>query len=500
MSAGDLILAIDQGTTNTKALLVASDGRVLHQASAPNSVTYPRPGWAEQSATALFDGVLRVIAELMEKSGDTTGIAGIAISNQRESIIVWDRATGTPIGPCIIWQCRRSAPACEALRANGHASAIEQKTGLALDPLFPAAKIAWLLDNTDGARQRAQRGELRAGTVDSWLLWMLTGGAVHATDHSNASRTQLFNLETLKWDDELCGLFDVPGIMLAAVESSNATFGHLAAGMAGLPKGLPVLAMVGDSHAALFGHGVRTPGTVKATYGTGTSLMVLTPRRLHSQHGISSTIAWSLDGRVSYALEGNISVSGQAAAFMADLLGLGDAETLTRLAATVPDSNGVCFVPALVGLGAPYWRSDARGTITGMSLGTRPAHLARAALEAIAFQIADVYRAMEQDIGTPLGELRADGGASRNQSLLQFQADILGRPVAAAAAAEVSALGAAALAFSGLGVDLPGVPAADRALPSMDAEARDHHLGRWQAAVAQTLSSPKNTTRTGGTP
>ncbi|SEP74111.1 glycerol kinase [Devosia sp. YR412] len=488
MSSAGLVLAIDQGTTNTKALLVSADGRVQHQASAPNVVTYPQPSWAEQSATALVEGVRQVIAEVVAKANGAD-ILAVAISNQRESIVVWDAATGEPIGPCVIWQCRRSAPKCESLRDAGHAALIEGKTGLALDPLFPAGKIAWLLDNTPDARDRAERGELRVGTVDSWLLWNLTGGTVHATDHSNASRTQLFNTETLAWDEELAALFDVPLSMLADVRSSDSAFGHVADGAL---AGIPIHAMIGDSHAALFGHGVRTPGTVKATYGTGTSLMALTPERVLSSHGLSSTIAWSQDGKVAHALEGNISVSGQAAAFMAQMLGLTDAAALSALAESVGDSNGAAFVPALVGLGAPHWRSDARGTITGLSLGTTPAHLARAALEAIAFQVADVFSAMEQDMGAPMAELRADGGASRNDFLMQFQADILDRSVATAAAPEVSALGAAALAFAGLGIAMTPIPAAGQHDPAMSDSDRAAHLARWHGAIAQTLTTHNN--------
>lgn len=488
MSGPGLVLAIDQGTTNTKALLVSADGRVHHQASVPNHVTYPQSGWAEQSATALVEGVRQVIAEVVAKAGDA-GILAVAISNQRESIVVWDAQTGEPIGPCVIWQCRRSAPKCAELREAGHAGVIESKTGLALDPLFPAGKIAWLLDNVPGARERAERGELRCGTVDSWLLWTLTGGAVHATDHSNASRTQLFNTQSLEWDAELAGLFDVPLSLLPEVRSSDAEFGRIAGGDL---DGLPIHAMIGDSHAALYGHGVRAPGTVKATYGTGTSLMALVPERVLSQHGLSSTIAWSQGGRVAHALEGNISVSGQAAAFMAELLGIKDAAALSALAESVDDSNGAAFVPALVGLGAPYWRADARGTISGLSLGTKPAHLARAALEAIAFQVADVFSAMEQDMGAPMGELRADGGASRNGFLMQFQADILGRSVATAAAPEVSALGAAALAFAGLGIAMAPVPAAGRHDPAMNDSDRAAHRQRWRAAVTQTLTTDNN--------
>ncbi|GHA22067.1 glycerol kinase [Devosia pacifica] len=493
----ELILAIDQGTTNTKALLVDAAGQIRHQASVPNLVNYPQPGWAEQSATALFDGVRQVIAKVLDSAGGAT-IAGIGISNQRESVLVWNAQTGSPIGPVVVWQCRRSAPKCDALRASGHEDLIAAKTGLALDPLFPAAKIAWLLDNIPGAREQAERGDLRAGTVDSWLLWNLTGGTTHATDHSNAARTQLFNTETLSWDEELCALFEVPVAMLPEVKASETRFGVTAEGATALPAGTPVLAMIGDSHAALFGHGARQPGAVKATYGTGTSLMALTPSRLHSRNGISSTIAWSQKDTIQYALEGNISVSGQAAAFIAELLGLENAAALTALARTVPDSNGVAFVPALVGLGAPYWRSDARGTVTGMSLGTKPAHMARAALEAIAFQVADVYSAMQADMDSELGELRADGGASRNDLLMQFQADILSRPVAAAAAPEVSALGAAALAFSSLGHDLPAVAAAKHFTPQIKASFAQQHRQRWQIAVAQTLAGHPQEHETSG--
>jgi glycerol kinase len=485
MSA-DLILAIDQGTTNTKALLVDASGRVLQRASVPNAVSYPQPGWAEQSATTLVDGVKRVIAEVVASHGGADGIAGLAVSNQRESIVVWDAATGEPIGPCIIWQCRRSAPKCEALRAAGHAELIESRTGLALDPLFPAGKIAWLLDAVPGARQRAERGELRTGTVDSWLLWQLTGGAVHATDHSNASRTQLFDTGALRWDAELAGLFDVPLSLLPQVRVSDSEFGRTAGGATALPQGVPIRAMVGDSHAALFGHGVRAPGTVKATYGTGTSLMTLTPQRVRSGHGLSGTIAWSTSAGVVHALEGNISVSGQAAAFMAQLLGVADVAALAALAAE--DSNGVSFVPALVGLGAPYWRADARGTITGMSLGTEPRHLARAAIEAIAFQVADVFAAMQQDLGADLGELRADGGASQNALLMQFQSDLIGRPVSASTAPEVSALGAAALAFEGMGISVASPAPGARFEPKMENSARAGHLERWHAAMRQTLT------------
>ena len=485
-----LILAIDQGTTNTKALAVDQDGHVVAQASAPMSVAYPRPGWAEQSALDIWRSVQQVIAEVVPATGPR--FDAIAISNQRETIVAWDSATGAPLAPAITWQCRRSAERCEIIRAAGHAGLVEAKTGLGLDPLFPAAKIGWLIENVREVSDAATRGTLRVGTVDSWLLWNFTAGAVHTTDHSNASRTQLLNTATLRWDDELLGIFGVPALALPALGTSDSRFGDVAAGATVLAVGTPIHAILGDSHAALFGHGVRTPGTVKATYGTGSSLMTLTDERRRSSHGLSSTIAWSTaEGGPAYALEGNISVSGQAAAFMSDLLGVHDANALTELAATVPDSNGVSFVPALVGLGAPHWMPDARGLVTGLALGTKRAHLARAAIEAIAHQVADVFEAMQHELGTPLAGLSADGGASRNDALMQFQADIIGRPVARGDRAEVSALGAAMMAAEGLG--RPMAPARNEAVftPQLSDADRATTRARWREAVGRTLWQPQ---------
>lgn len=489
MSNG-LILAIDQGTTNTKALAVDPDGHIVAEASAPMAVDYPRPGWAEQSAAGIWDSVRRVIAIVAAKSGPE--FEAVAISNQRETIVAWDAATGVPLAPAITWQCRRSVDRCEAIRAAGHAELIESKTGLGLDPLFPAAKIGWLIENVNEVADAARADTLRVGTVDSWLLWNFTGGKVHATDHSNASRTQLLDTASLDWDDELSHIFGVPQAALPSLRVSDSHFGDVASGATALPAGTPIHAMIGDSHAALFGHGVRTPGTVKATYGTGSSLMTLTVGRQRSSHGLSSTVAWSTSDGPAYALEGNISVSGQAAAFMAELLGLADATALADLAATVPDSNGVSFVPALVGLGAPHWAPDARGLVAGLALGTRPAHLARAAIDAIAHQVADVFEAMEQDIGAPLDQLSADGGASRNDALMQFQADIIGRPVRRGDRAEVSALGAAMMAAQGMGRQIAPGAAGETFEPHMNAEDRQAIRNRWREAVARALWSPLN--------
>jgi glycerol kinase len=489
MSA-ELILAIDQGTTNTKAIAIRRDGRIAAQALVAMEVTYPRAGWAEQSAESIWSSVRSVIDEVVAKVGAET-IIGIAISNQRESIVLWDAESGKTIGPCVIWQCRRSAERCAALRDAGYAAEIEDRTGLALDPLFPAAKIAWLIDEIPGARQKAEAGTLRAGTVDAWLLWNFTAGAVHATDHSNASRTQLFSTRSLMWDEQLGALFDVPIHIMPRVLRSDSRFGETAAGVTSLPAGVPIHAMMGDSHAALYGHGVRTPGTVKATYGTGSSLMTLTAGRVTSTHGLSGTIAWSTAvGGVAYALEGNISVSGQAAAFMAEMLGLDDAPALAALAETVEDTNGVAFVPALVGLGAPYWRDEPRGLVSGLSLGTKPAHLARAAVEAIAFQVADVFDAMTSDLGTGLTALSVDGGASRNDMLMQFQADMTDCTIIRGDVAEVSAVGAASMAASGLGWGtIPRQGNVREFRPRLDFAARTAAKGRWKQAIRQALTT-----------
>jgi glycerol kinase len=485
---GGLILAIDQGTTNTKALAVDAKGRVVAQASAPMQISYPKPGWAEQSAIAIWQSVQQVIADVVAQTGPV--VDAVAISNQRETIVAWDASTGAPLAPAITWQCRRSTSRCEAIRAAGHADLIESRTGLGLDPLFPAAKIGWLIENVPAVRDASANGTLRVGTVDSWVLWNFSQGRVHATDHSNASRTQLLNIGTLEWDAELLGIFEVPWSALPALHPSDGHFGDIVSGATALASGTPIHAMIGDSHAALFGHGVRTPGTVKATYGTGSSLMTLTATRQSSSHGLSSTIAWSTTaGGAAHALEGNISVSGQAAAFMAELLGITDATTLADLAATVPDSKGVTFVPALVGLGAPHWAPDARGLVSGLALGTKPAHLARAAIEAIAHQVADVFEAMQEDLGVPLAQLSADGGASRNDSLMQFQADIIGRPVLRGDRAEVSALGAAMMAAQGM--DRALAPAASAKTFTPQKIDRTAIRSRWREAVGRTLWAPQ---------
>lgn len=480
------VLAIDQGTTNTKALLIDDQGQILAHASAALTTAYPRPGWAEQSASDIWASVRSVIAQIVAETGPR--IDAIAIANQRETLVVWDSKTHQPVCPAPIWQCRRTADACAALIANGHDPAVIAATGLGINPLFPASKLAWVLTNISAATDLHRQGRLRAGTVDSWLLWNLTGGAVFATDHSNASRTQLFDTRSLTFSRDLGALFGAPTDCLPIPLPSDSRFGTTATGATALPPGIPIQAMMGDSHAALFGHGIRQPGAVKATYGTGSSLMTLTPTRTASRHGLSGTIAWTDRHGTAHALEGNITVSAQAAAFMAQLLGLSDSAALSTLAQTVPDAGGVTFVPALAGLGAPHWNDAARGTITGMTHATRTAHLARATFEAIAHQIVDVFAAMEADVGHDLATLKADGGASGNAFLMQLQADLIGRPVHAAQVEEVGALGVAAMAFAANGRHFPAQADFNRFLPGLGSDERFHARQTWARALARSAT------------
>lgn len=489
------VLAIDQGTTNTKALVIDASGSIVARASVPVAVTHPQPGWAEQSGDAIWHSVQAAVAECLRIRPDIK-LASIGISNQRESVLLWDRATGDALGPCVTWQCRRSTERLAPLRGPEVEALVAEKTGLGLDPLFPAAKIGWLLDNIAGARAAAKAGNVCAGTVDSWLLSKLTGGKVHATDYSNASRTQLFDIHNLRWDEELGGLFDAPTALLPQALPSDGTFGVTVPGGA-IPPGVTVGAMMGDSHAALYGHGIRAPGAVKATYGTGSSLMTLTERPVLSRNGLSSTIAWGTGGKVAYALEGNISVSGQAAAFATSLLGLSDEAALARLAQSMESSDGVFFVPALAGLGAPHWRADVRGLFTGMSLSTRPAHFARATLEAIALQINDVFVAMQADRGIELSALAADGGASRNDLLMQIQSDVLQKPVRRSRVAELSAIGVGIMAGIGAGLWSEEhalsrlITAADVFAPTAGEGARDRLVAGWRSAIDQAIAGTK---------
>jgi glycerol kinase len=486
---GPLILAIDQGTSNSKALLIDRSGRIIAKASTPVGVSYPQPGWVEQSAEEIWQSVMTVIERCLA-SVDTPQLAAIGISNQRESVMLWERGTGKPVGPAVTWQCRRSAERLDRLRSPAFEAKVLAVTGLGLDPLFPAAKLGWLLDAYPEARTLAAAGRLCAGSVDSWLLSKLAGGAVHATDFGNASRTQLFDIHRLKWSAELAEAFGVPTSILPTPRPSDSHFGETI-GQGALPAGVPIQAVMGDSHAALYGHGIRKPGAVKATYGTGSSLMTLTGAPLGSTSGLSTTIAWQQGKETAYALEGNISVSAQAAAWVASILGLEDAAALTALAATVEDTGGAYFVPALVGLGAPHWQEKARAVFSGMSLGTNRAHLARATLEAIALQVVDVSVAMESDLGTPLDMLSVDGGATMNDLLMQLQADLIGRPLRRGSLAELSAMGVGVMAGIAAGIwtedEALSLLKTDEQVftPRLTEPERRQKLAGWAAAIAK---------------
>ncbi|MCC6167565.1 MAG: glycerol kinase GlpK [Caldilineaceae bacterium] len=502
-SAEQEILGIDQGTTNTKVLRVNAAGEVIGRSSQPLDVCYPQPAWVEQDPLALWQSIQAAL-EACLVDADPARIAAIAVTNQRESVVLWERAGGRPLGPCVVWQCRRSAAFCQELQARGLEPMLHQRTGLTIDPLFSAGKMRWLLDHTPNGHSRAANGELCLGTVDSWVLWNLTGGKVHGCDMTNASRTQLFNLHTLAWDEDLLALFGIPAATLPTVQCSDAIFGETVP-LGRLPGGIPIAALIGDSHAALFGHAGFRHGAIKATYGTGSSLMTPMPRPILSSHGLSTTVAWAMEqpaaqaegqtgAQAAYALEGNISVTGAAVQWLGQLLGLANpAQDVAQLAAQTEDAGGVYFVPAFVGLGAPHWHAAARGLITGLTRGSGAGQLARATLDSIVYQVRDVFEAMQAEAGSTLEILLADGGASRNDQLMQFQADILGVPVLRSTSADVSALGAVYLAGLAVGAwssleEIAALPRGhDRFDPHMTAERRAALIAGWQQAVAQAV-------------
>jgi glycerol kinase len=488
---GNVILAIDQGTTNTKAILVDQQGNVIAGASCSPGIHYPQPAWVEQDAIEIWRTVQTAIEKCLQGQ-DPTRISAIAVTNQRETVMLWDRRTGAPQGPCILWQCHRTAPFCEELKRRGLETWLRERTGLTIDPMFSASKMRWLLEHVENGYRRANSRELCLGTIDSWVVWNLTGGAVHACDFTNASRTQLLNLREQCWDIELCDLFGIPLAALPEICPSSGIVGETIS-IGELPAGIPIASLIGDSHAALFGHAGFQPGAVKATYGTGTSLMTPTTSPVISQRGLSTTVAWSRQS-VTYALEGNIYSTGAAVQWLGQILGMKDPATgIEDLASQVDESNGVYLVPAFVGLGAPHWNEAARGLITGLTRGTTAAHLARATIESIAYQVRDVFDVMAEEAGAPLQVLFADGGASRNNQLMQFQADILNRPVVRNLSADVSALGAAYLAGLVTGMwhtdleiqDLPR--STERFEPSQSAAERERSYSGWQAAVRRAI-------------
>ncbi len=488
----EVILSIDQGTTNTKALLVNTGGRIVSRGSCPVNNRYPQPGWVEQDPADIWESVKKSAGECINAAGNIK-ILAIAISNQRESALVWDRKTGKPAGPVVVWQCRRSAPFCNKLHESGIEEKAREKSGLVIDPMFSAGKIRWLLDQIPDGSKRAENGELCAGTIDSWLLWNLTGGAVHACDISNASRTQLMNLEHARWDDDLTEWYGIPKAMLPEIVKSSHTAGFTK-NVEGLPDELPVAAMIGDSHAALFGQGGFRQGSVKATYGTGSSIMSPTGNRVTYNRSLSSTVAWGLKSEITYALEGNITSTGATVQWVSDLLRLKSAEKVAELASEAEDNGGVYIVPAFTGLGAPHWNDRARGLITGLTRGAEAKHIARAAIESIAFQVQDVFKLMN---ATDESKLLADGGGSKNNSLMQFQADLLQCPVLRNNDTDISALGASYLAGLEIGIwknlkDIEDLPRSyDRFDPKMDREDRESIISAWAEAVERALFESK---------
>ncbi|SDI55141.1 glycerol kinase GlpK [Propionivibrio dicarboxylicus] len=487
----EFILALDQGTTSSRAILFDRDGRAVASAQREFAQHYPLPGWVEHDANDIWTSQYDVARAAIANAGiDVRSIAAIGIANQRETTVVWDRETGEPICRAIVWQCRRTAADCEALKTRGLDALIRERTGLLLDAYFSGTKLAWILDHVPQARARAERGELAFGTIDSWLIWKLSGGRVHVTDVSNASRTLLFNIHTLDWDERILAEFDIPRALLPEVKPSSHCYGHsLAALFDGVA--IPIAGDAGDQQAALFGQGCFTAGSAKNTYGTGAFMLMNTGKTpIRSRHGLLTTVAWGIDGTVDYALEGSVFIAGAAIQWLRDELGLiGSAAESETLANAVSDTQGVYVVPAFVGLGAPYWDMNARGTIVGLTRGSGRNHIVRATLEAIAFQTRDVLQSMQADAGIALCELRVDGGAAANNFLMQFQADILGVPVLRPAQTESTALGAATLAGLAVGFwknreDIAGrSQTVRRFTPTLAAEQSERHYAGWRRAV-----------------
>ena len=472
------LLALDQGTTSSRAIVFGEDGAVRASAQGELAQHFPQPGWVEHDAEEIWSTQLRTATDALRAAGlGAQDIAAIGIANQRETTVVWERATGRPIHRAIVWQDRRTAVRCDALKQAGHLDLVREKTGLVIDPYFSATKIEWLLDNVPGARARAAAGELAFGTIDSWLVWKLTGGRVHVTDPSNASRTSLYNLATGAWDDELLALFRVPRALLPEVRPSSGSFGESVPALLG--SSLPIAGIAGDQHAALFGQACTAPGMAKNTYGTGCFMLMHTgTERIASHAGLLTTAAAQVGAR-EYALEGSVFIAGAVVQWLRDGLGIVEsAAQIESLAKSVPDAGGIVMVPAFAGLGAPHWDAFARGAVLGITRGTKAAHFARAALESIAFQSADVLTAMERDAGMKLAELRVDGGAAANDLLMQFQADLLGVPVVRPQTVETTALGVAYLAGLATGVwrDLPQI-----AMQWQRARAFEPQMGRDEA-------------------
>ncbi len=489
------ILALDQGTSSSRAMVFAADSRVVASAQEEFPQLLPAPGLVEHDPEAIWSSQLNVAREAMARAPlEAHEIAAIGITNQRETTILWDRSTGRPVANAIVWQSRASAPICERLKAEGLEPLFRAKTGLVVDAYFSATKIKHLLDTHDGLRARAARGEILFGTVDSWLVWRLTDGRRHLTDYSNASRTLAFNIHTLDWDDELLKILDIPRAMLPEVRPSSEIYGHTAEHCLG--GAIPIAGIAGDQQAAVFGQACFEPGSAKNTYGTGCFMLANTGSTpVASRNNLLTTIGWGLGGRVTYCLEGSVFIAGAVVQWLRDGLGIiKTSAEVERLATSVPDSGGVYFVPALVGLGAPHWDPYARGTILGITRGTTAAHVARAAVESMAYQARDLAEAMQQDMGAPLAVLKVDGGAAVNDGLMQFQADLLGVEVLRPVVAETTALGAAYLAGLAAGVwhDTDQIARqwtlGRRFTPALPADRRDALVRRWREAVRRSLN------------
>ena len=488
-----VILALDQGTTSSRAIVFDHTGRSLAMAQLELEPIFPRPGLVEHDPHEIWRTQLATARQAVHQAKiSASDIAAIGITNQRETTLVWNRKTGVPVYNAIVWQDRRTADFCQVLKSAGHAELVARKTGLIIDPYFSATKLRWILDQVPGARTMANRGELAFGTVDAWLLWKLTAGKVHATDVSNASRTMLFNIHSGQWDDELLALMDIPRSMLPEVRSSSEIFGHATDDLLGVD--VPIAGLAGDQQAALFGQTCFAAGSAKNTYGTGCFLLMnIGDKPTPSQHQLLTTVAWNIGGTTHYALEGSVFIGGAVVQWLRDALGIIQSSAhIEALAAGVSDSGGVYFVPAFAGLGSPYWDAYARGSMFGLTRGTTAAHIARAALESIAHQSADLLESMRQDSGRPVTELRVDGGASANNLLMQFQADLLGVPVVRPEVTQTTALGAAYLA--GLAVRFWETPAdvtrhwaVDRVFePQMRADEVQSRRQRWKKAVTRS--------------
>jgi len=490
-----VILAIDQGTTSSRAMVFDRHGRALGSAQQETRQLYRQPGWVEQDAQEIIDLTFEMVRRVMRETGtDPERVASIGITNQRETTVLWDRATGAAVAPAIVWQSRQTAPLVEQIEARGMAETYQRITGLVPDAYFSATKIAWLLEQDPQLRRRAEAGEIAFGTVDSWLMWHLSGGNAHVTDYSNASRTMLYDIRRLAWSEELLADLNIPAAVLPDVRGNSEILFEADPALFG--AGIPVGGVAGDQQAAMFGQACFAPGEAKNTYGTGSFLLMQTGQEATtSSHRLLTTIAWGIDGKVEYALEGAIFVTGAAVQWLRDGLGIIErASDVEALAGSVESSDGVVFVPALAGLGAPYWDAGARGTITGITRGTTAAHIARATLESIAFQTRDVIDAMAADSGIALGELRVDGGAAANDLLMQIQANVLGVPVVRPKNVETTVLGAAYLSGLASGVwndrdDVRESWEVDRRFePAWSADEREAHYRRWKDAVARSLS------------